>query len=319
MTQQPLKVSGNETVQDGVTNVSLPPEPVFIDSPKPLWLIYAGMLLGSRDTWKPGQQVPEIVYRQNNVRADKQSVAAYRLLCGEGAALRLPPIYPHIMATPLQMNLLESDDFPLNLAGLVHLGQDIEWHAELPLDTGIDMICRIQGPVESARGWEFELLTDALHKGELAWRERLVFLKPDPKKRARPRVKRRGEGDAVHFQPLLHMQFPEDTGRRYARISGDWNPIHLWPFLARRFGFRKPIAHGMYTLARCLSVLEARGVDLVGKRLTATFRAPVMLPAFTNFCLNDREAERHFALTDARKGRILVEGRIEEIRLKAKD
>ena len=52
------------------------------------------------------------------------------------------------------------------------------------------------------------------------------------------------------------------------------------------------------------------GVDFVGKRLDAQFRAPAMLPAFNNFCLSDRNPDEVFALTDARKGRILVEGRL---------
>lgn len=294
------------------------PPTVELAEPKPLWRIYAAMLLGSRGEWEPGTPLPEVVYRQYRVRADAAKVAAYCLACGEGPPRVLPPIYPHIMATPLQMNLLESDEFPLQLAGLVHLGQEIEWHRELPMDASVDLGCRISGPREVDAGWEFRMQTDAFHDGQLAWREFITFLKPDPTKRVRPR-RRRGEGDAMHFVPLLHIQFPEDSGRRYARVSGDWNPIHLWPFLARRFGFRRPIAHGMFTLARCLSVLQARGVDLVGKRLTAQFRAPVMLPAFTNFCLNDRNPESHFALTDARKGRILVEGKIEELRLKTKD
>lgn len=286
---------------------------VELDMPKPLWKIYAGMLFSRGEAWTPGSEVPPIIYRQRGVLADLDNVAAYRLLCGEGPPDRLPPIYPHLMATPLQMNLLESDDFPLQLAGLVHLGQDIEWHHPLAPEDRIDLSCRMDGPDETDRGWKFRLTTDASINGRLAWREHLSFLKPDPKKRARPRIRRRGEGDAIHFRPLLHMQFPENSGRRYARVSGDWNPIHLWPILSKRFGFKRPIAHGMFTLARCLSVLEARGVDLVGTRMTASFRAPVMLPAFTNFCLNDKHPENHFALTDARKGRILVEGHLDSL------
>lgn len=36
-----------------------------------------------------------------------------------------------------------------------------------------------------------------------------------------------------------------DLGRRYARVSGDINPIHLHALSARAFGFRRAIAHGM--------------------------------------------------------------------------
>lgn len=290
---------------------------VDIEQPRPLWKVYLGMLFGRRSEWNPSEKLPIVVYRQYGVKASAADVANYRLVCGESPPGVLPPMFPHILATPLQMNLMESDDFPLPLAGLVHLGQEIEWHRDLPTEAPLDLACKVEGPQEVEAGWEFRLTTEALLDGHLAWREIVTFLKPDLTRRARPRRRPRGEGDAMHFLPLLHMQFPEDTGRRYARVSGDWNPIHLWPFLSKRFGYRRPIAHGMFTLARCLSVVQARGIDLNGQRLKAVFKAPVMLPAFTNFCLNDKQPESHFALTDARKGRILVEGTLEELGIRS--
>lgn len=279
---------------------------------KPLWRIYAGMLFQRDDGHDPAEIIPQIVYRQRRLRADPAEVLAYRHLCGEGPPDVMPPIYPHVMATPLQLNLLDSDDFPLSLAGLVHLGQSIEWRQPLRVDDVLDIDCVMSGPTESEHGWVFRLDTNVHRAGVCVWHEEVSFLKPDPVRRARP--KRRGrEGDANRFVPLLHLQFPEDTGRRYAQLSGDWNPIHLWPFTARRFGFKRPIAHGMFSLARCLAILEARGVNLVGKRLDAYFRAPVLLPAFTNFSLSEHTPDELFALSDARKGRILVEGRLSNL------
>lgn len=278
----------------------------------PLWMIYAGMLFGHKPEFDPAMRIPDIVYVQRNIKPREREIAAYRAVCGANPSDVLPPIYPHVMATRLQLNFLESDHFPFALAGLVHLGQSIEWHRPMPVSGWYDFGCRMEGPVETERGWEFIMYTDAMMNGELVWHEQLKFLKPNPKKRVRTRQRNRS-GDAVHFLPLLHLQFAEDTGRRYARVSGDWNPIHLFPVLSKRFGFKRPIAHGMYSLARCLSLLQARGVSLLGKRLDASFRAPVMLPAYTNFSLGDREPDKAFALTDAQKGRILVEGRLRDL------
>lgn len=285
---------------------------VELERLKPLWRIYAGMLFQRDVGHDPGQSIPHVVYRQRNLHASPAAVAAYRQLCGEGPPDVMPPIYPHLMATPLQLNLLASDDFPLALAGLVHLGQSIEWWQPLRVDDVVDIDCAVSGPVQSEHGWLFRLDTNVRRAGLCVWREEVSFLKPDPVRRARPRRLAR-EGDASRFVPLLHLQFPDDIGRRYAQLSGDWNPIHLWPFTARRFGFKRPIAHGMFSLARCLSILEARGVNLVGKRLEASFRAPVLLPAFTNFSLSEHTPDERFALTDAGKGRILVEGRLSNL------
>jgi acyl dehydratase len=52
-----------------------------------------------------------------------------------------------------------------------------------------------------------------------------------------------------------------DIGRRYAAVSGDRNPIHLYGMTAKAFGFPRQIAHGMWTKARCLAALQGRIPD----------------------------------------------------------
>lgn len=68
---------------------------------------------------------------------------------------------------------------------------------------------------------------------------------------------------------------PGTLGRRYARVSGDWNPIHLSSLTARPFGYRRPIAHGMWTLGRAFAAMplpESFTVD-------ATFASSLTLPS----------------------------------------
>ncbi len=69
---------------------------------------------------------------------------------------------------------------------------------------------------------------------------------------------------------------PRDAGA-YARCSGDANPLHLSPEVAGLAGYDRPIMHGMWTLARALSLAvqylgEAYGRLSVAK---ASFQAPV--------------------------------------------
>ena len=45
------------------------------------------------------------------------------------------------------------------------------------------------------------------------------------------------------------------TGLRYAKVSGDWNPHHLYPWTAKLLGFKSPIAHGLWTLAVAMSFI----------------------------------------------------------------
>ena len=47
-----------------------------------------------------------------------------------------------------------------------------------------------------------------------------------------------------------------EAGPRYTALSGDWNPIHLWPWSARLMGMHTPITHGMETMARVCTAFE---------------------------------------------------------------
>jgi len=61
-------------------------------------------------------------------------------------------------------------------------------------------------------------------------------------------------------------------------LSGDWNPIHLWPWSARLMGMRAPIIHGMHSVAQACALLErARGQRVM--RLDCRFKMPVPLGA----------------------------------------
>ena len=81
-----------------------------------------------------------------------------------------------------------------------------------------------------------------------------------------------------HTSELVNWQLGSDTGRRYARVSGDYNPIHLFPLSAKLFGFRRHIAHGMYLKALALSTLLQDSESLPSSA-QITFRKPVLLPA----------------------------------------
>jgi len=94
---------------------------------------------------------------------------------------------------------------------------------------------------------------------------------------------------------------PADIGRRYAEVSGDRNPIHLHPLTARLLGFRRAIAHGMWTKARCLAALEGRLPDAY--TVDVRFKLPVFLPARVGFAALSTADGWSLDLVDARTGK----------------
>ncbi|RZI72899.1 MAG: acyl dehydratase, partial [Pseudomonas sp.] len=69
-----------------------------------------------------------------------------------------------------------------------------------------------------------------------------------------------------------------DIGRQYAKVSGDYNPIHLSDSSAKLFGFPKAIAHGLWIKGRSLAALEDH-LPASNVEISVAFQKPVRLPS----------------------------------------
>jgi acyl dehydratase len=215
--------------------------------------------------------------RLSGLAAQTAHLAAYRSLCGFTSAGQLPLTYPHVLAMPLHLAMLTSAAFPLRLLGLVHVRNQIVRHRAASDEEPLDVHCVLTGPRETERGQEFDLFTDFASAEALVWSETTTFLA----RRASARTLRPASsesGQATPNRETRHWQVDAGIGRRYARISGDYNPIHLTATTARWFGFERAIAHGMWSVARVVAELES---TLASEALSVevAFKAPVYLPA----------------------------------------
>lgn len=80
---------------------------------------------------------------------------------------------------------------------------------------------------------------------------------------------------------LARWRLRPDAGLDFAKLTGDFNPVHWIPAYARAFGFRNTILHGFATMARAYEGLE-RIAFLGTRRLTkldVKFTRPLVLPA----------------------------------------
>jgi acyl dehydratase len=265
-------------------------------APPSLAALYLRALLDRRPRRFPTGAGPvRIDAEVGAVRAEPARLKAYREICELPDLGQLPLTYPHILAGGVHMAMLLDRAFPVRMVGLVHLSNEIELFIPVPADETLGLDCRLQSGRTKPRGDEFRLVTEALWNGELAWRETMSFLAPAP------RTLTRVPAEMPALPPALgEWAVPEDTGRRYARVSGDWNPIHLASLLARPFGFPRAIAHGMWTVARCLGRLQ-EGPPGPGARLQVRFLKPLLLPGHTRLHLAAPGAspEREFFLVSA--------------------
>jgi acyl dehydratase len=105
---------------------------------------------------------------------------------------------------------------------------------------------------------------------------------------------------------------PADIGRRYAAVSGDSNPIHLYGFTAKLFGFPRAIAHGMWTKAHCLAAYEGRLPHAFS--VDVQFKLPILLPAKVAFQSQvNSKVETHFNVFDVKSGKPHLSGVIKAV------
>ncbi|UCA48350.1 hypothetical protein LEL86_03165 [Streptomyces sp. WA6-1-16] len=230
-------------------------------------------------------------------------LAAYARICGFAESGPLPLTYPHVLAFPLTMRLMTGRAFPLPVLGLVHTWIEITPHRAVQPTEPLELAVYADGLTPHRRGTEVTMATEARVGGELVWESRSGYLSRHGTTDAAAAPRTASAPDAaVELPAVAEWALPGDLGRRYGAVSGDRNPIHLHPLTARLFGFPRAIAHGMWTVARCLAeVGDPAGI----RSVRAEFRAPVLLPATVTYAAD--AAGNAFALRGA-KGRVHLVG-----------
>ncbi|HEX5742182.1 MAG TPA: MaoC/PaaZ C-terminal domain-containing protein [Pilimelia sp.] len=128
-----------------------------------------------------------------------------------------------------------------------------------------------------------------------------------PESHAAPSPDGAGEDLAAGLPVVARWRVPADLGAAYARVSGDRNPIHTSAIGARLFGFRRPIAHGMWTKARCLAALDSRLPEAYA--VDVAFHAPLFLGSTVEFGAAARDGWL-VSVTGAGGGRDHLTGRV---------
>jgi hypothetical protein len=260
---------------------------------------------------------PSSLHELRTATVTPEHVAAYAGVCGFPVKDTAPLTFPHVLAFPLHMAVMTSPEFPWPAIGTVHLDNSITRHR--PIDVGEKLQIEVHAsPVRPhPRGRAVDFLATARVDGETVWESASTYLRrggasddavvSTGSTGATGATGATERSDAVPGR--IAWRLAGDVGRRYAAVSGDHNPIHLYPLTAKAVGFRRQIAHGMWSLARCVAALENRTPDAV--TVDATFTKPIFLPGTVMFGQDavDDEHGIAFALTSPKGGAPHLVGR----------
>lgn len=161
----------------------------------------------------------------------------------------------------------------LKVAGLIHLYNDLQAEQNLtPAQLCAGGPLQIQtrlSTVEDAKGI-------LLRAEQQLWQQQQLLLSgsSDYLLQKAPRSGPKANVTRPQIEPghpIADIITAPDAPRAYARISGDYNPIHLWRWSALLFGQPRPILHGMASAA-----LLCQALGRPVQQLQLQFKTPVL-------------------------------------------
>ncbi|MDQ6686711.1 MAG: hypothetical protein M3Z50_03725 [Actinomycetota bacterium] len=253
---------------------------------------------------RAGTELPDLTLHRNNVAVDPAHVRAYSAVCGFEKSQHLPLTYPHVLAFGLHLVIMTDPSFPFPAVGTVHVANTVHQHRPIAASERLDVSARAVRLRPHPKGRVFDLVTSVGSDGATVWESTSTYL-------------RRGHGDksgapegrAFEVLPGTggEWKLAGNLGRRYASVSGDHNPIHLYPLTAKAFGFNRQIAHGMWSKARCIAAIASRLPDEV--TVEVEFKKPIFLPGTVAFGSELVADGIDFSLTSPGNGAVHLVGR----------
>ncbi len=175
------------------------------------------------------------------------------------------------------------DGLPYPMLAAMNGGCKLTVNAPLPAGEPLEVVGRLDAVDDNGQRaiLDQKIVTGTRANPEAVVAHLYVFipLKREEKQNGKAKDKARVPVDA---RELAFFKLRDDAGLDFAKLTGDFNPVHWVPRWARAFGFRNVILHGFGTLARALEalnrVLFAGDVDAIAE-IDVRFTRPLVLPA----------------------------------------
>jgi acyl dehydratase len=257
---------------------------------------------------KPDTQAARLGARVKKVFIDREWVRQYNAVCGFKED-EISLTAPQVVASPLHMYLLSRPEHPMPMLGMVHLHNSIECSKPLEYGVPYDVVVTVGETRSISLGLEFDVHTEFLVGEEVHWRSVMTILcrvKGMPKPLTKPAPVEPLSAVGAQYAAV---KVPENQGRKYAKVSNDYNPIHLYAQTAKMFGFKQAIVHGMWTAAKTLSIVEA-SLGSRASKFDLSFKQPVFLPSGISVKHVTASGASKFEVLAERDSKVLMVGSI---------
>lgn len=222
----------------------------------------------------------------------------------------LPLSYLYLVCQGIHTSQMVAKDFPLPLPGMVHLASNFESIADINPDLPIT-IKSIVSIEDKERGSLIPIFKDEFFQNG----SKIVVVKSTylvKRKRKGKPIRKKEEKLEKEYDNWISFiwKIPGNMGIKYAKLSGDFNPIHLISLFAWFFGFKRKIIQGWYLASRAVAEVE-KDTNMPAKSLHINFKKGVYLPSKSIFEFRlSNERNLHFRLVDEKKEITFISGNI---------
>lgn len=279
----------------------------FSQLPKP-YLAYPKVIQGLIFKKPKGEKVlPQVEYVVDSFKVDQKHLKAYNEVCGFKNNGYIPAIYLAVLSQSLQMHMMTQEAFPFAILGLVHIRNQIKQTRKVGVNEQLTLSCQFGELQAHDKGVEFDFITTAKVGNEVVMEGTTTYLARQ--KTEAKAVSKTAEKKALAYAVNAEWNVSENTGRRYALTSGDFNLIHIHAITAKAFGFKQAIAHGMWSKAKALASLslpEAYEADV-------QFKLPMYLPSTVEFLTAQTGQNTEFLIQNSKNKKPHVTGSIKAV------
>lgn len=279
----------------------------FNQLPKP-YLAYPKVIQGLIFKKPKGEKVlPQVEYVVDSFKVDAKHLKAYNEVTGFKNNGYIPAIYLAVLSQSLQMHMMTQEAFPFAILGLVHIRNQVKQLRKVGVNEQLSLSCKFGDLKPHDKGVQFDFITTVKVGNDVVVESLTTYL---ARQKTGNKVSAK-EVDAKkpEYQTTSEWNVSENTGRRYALTSGDFNLIHIHAITAKAFGFKQAIAHGMWSKAKALSHLslpDAYEADV-------SFKLPMYLPSKVEFLTAQDANETNFLIQNAKNKKPHVAGSVKAL------
>ncbi len=272
----------------------------FTQTPS-IWTMLGAIINSHSLAFHPQKPLLPITARRDGFKTSISRLNRFAKICGIEISDTLPLVYPMTFIYPMVQVLMARREMPLLLSKMLNTRTRMVQHRAIARNESLSAFCRLAGHRMVKKGVEIDVDCTIGVSGKTVWECRITFYyrgrfgeshsdspfiaanvlndsNTEIKDGEMPSSIDTGATppvlESIDAPEIARWPLPSKNKIAFARLSGDYNPLHYSHLYARFMGFERAFAQPLLVLAETLARLEDR--HRAGRfTLDIAFKGPV--------------------------------------------